>query len=201
MLIYLTGMTHPKGTHSQLPSYAPARPPVFLLKGQQPLPPGSWPESRESSVSLPSSLPFKELMANPLFPTWALRSFPFSSFLLPQPLSLLEATSSLPGSLQEPHNWSPCFKLVSSEQPKHSFQNANLILFLPGFRSNSSSPQHTGKLQTPAVKAAFPYSHLLLIFAHWKENLLLSVYLLWTKPAFNFSTLLVYHAFSRHTIL
>lgn len=50
--------------------------------------------------------------------TWHLSSLPVSSFSLP--LKLLEAMSSLPESLQEPHNWSSCFQLVSSELPKHS---------------------------------------------------------------------------------
>lgn len=69
--------------------------------------------------------------------TCYLSSFLFSSFSRP---FLLEASSSLPGSLQEPYHWSPCFKLVSSELLKHSFQNANLTLLLPGFVSCTGSP-------------------------------------------------------------
>lgn len=94
-------------------------------------------------------LPANQMIRN-LHSTRWLRFFPSSSLSLP--LSLLAATIFLPGSLQEPYNPSPCFEPVSSEL-KLPFQTANLL------KLHSSSPQHTGKLQTRTVRAVFSYFH------------------------------------------
>ena len=115
-------------SHSPPPHMGPQilHVPAFLRRKRSPTPrlrAGSQGFISNSSLSLPSN----QLTANPLFPAWSFKSAPF--YFFPLRLSLLEATPSLLGSLQEPHNWSPRFTLVSLELPKHSFQNTNWSYF------------------------------------------------------------------------
>lgn len=95
--------------------------------GKEAPPPGSGAGSQGFISNSSLSLPSNQLTANPLFPAWSFKSAPF--YFFPLRLSLLEVTPSLLGSLQEPHNWSPHFTLVSLELPKHSFQNTNWSYF------------------------------------------------------------------------
>ena len=59
---------------------------------------------------------------------------------------------------------------------KAFFSKYKLILFLPGFSFDSSSPQHTGDVQTPTVDIMW-FIPIFCSFASGEEKLLIFAYL------------------------